>query len=58
MNLLFIWSFYIICSSISISAIYLAINDHIYLSCIVTCFSITFAYGYIKIINNMLRNNI
>lgn len=58
MNMFFIWSFYIIGSSISISAIYLAINNHLYLSCIVTYIGIIFAYCYIKTINNMLRNNV
>jgi hypothetical protein len=43
----FIWSFYIIGSSISISAIYLAINNHLHLSCIVTYIGIIFAYYYI-----------
>lgn len=56
MDLFFVWSFYLICSSISVLAIHLAINNHIYLSCIVTCIGITFAYYYIKTINEMLRN--
>lgn len=56
MDLFFVWSFYLICSSISIFAIHLAINNHIYLSCIVTYIGVIFAYCYIKTINDMLRN--
>lgn len=56
MDLLFVWSFYLICSSISIFAIHLAINNQIFLSGIVTCIGITFSYYYIKTINDMLAN--
>lgn len=56
MDLFFVWSFYLICSSISVFAIHLAINNHIYLSCIVTIIGIIFSYHYIRKINEMLRN--
>ena len=58
MDLFFVWSFYIMCSSISILGIYLAINNHIYLSCIVTYIGIILSYYYIKKINAMLRNHV
>ena len=58
MDLFFVWSFYLICSSICVLAIHLAINNHIYLSCIVTYIGIIVSYYYIRKINEMLRNQV